>query len=141
MATSPVTFLAILNAIYLVSSNLNIDCTTIEGDNSGNDDGDLSIVTCTTNYPTMVSCGFRTKDSTEKDFEGSWIDTSSSTHKCVARNANAGAGVYAYARCWYICIISTQTISFDILTHFYSLHLLTIQSKYCIVAMLKFPNI
>ena len=112
MTPWPLLFHVLLNNLYLVSRNINIDCTTVEGDNSGSGDGDLSTVTCTTNYPTMVSCGFRTKDSTDKDFEGSWMDTSGSTHECVARNANSGAGVYAYARCWYTYMIIPSILLF-----------------------------
>eukprot|EP01084_Bolivina_argentea_P291758 501468_1 len=88
--------LASLILVYMVSRNTAIKCTTVQSHLS-TVRSERATASCQgyTNFPTLVSCGFSTKDPTEEEFEGSYIEN----NICKARNAVDGAGVYAWARC------------------------------------------
>ena len=68
---------------------------------SGTSDGDQVYVSCSTSYPTMVSCGWKanTADGDNDAYEGAWIETVNGVKRCYAQNGNGGAGLYARARC------------------------------------------
>ena len=96
-------FVHILSFFYGIThvfGSTEIDCITVRSVKSSSGQGALATSRCTTNYPTMVSCGFETFDDTDADFGGSYIDDSNSNDvKCIAINQYLGSGVYSFARC------------------------------------------
>eukprot|EP01084_Bolivina_argentea_P139559 245504_1 len=92
-------WIILYNIIQHVSSNKKPVCRSFKSDISSQDkDATTKPLICSeknSNFPTLVSCGFQTKDSTEGQFGGSYI----LGDQCIARNAENGAGVFAWARC------------------------------------------
>lgn len=76
---------------------------TIKSSLSGKGDDDTISIGCPRNY-VLVSCGGSTFDASDREFDGTLISGSS---KCIAINANGGAGVYARARC---CAFKTNDV-------------------------------
>eukprot|EP01083_Nonionella_stella_P261281 889841_1 len=62
-------------------------------------------ISCTVQYPVLVSCGFKTADDTENKVFGGWHSNTNAI--CVAENSWSGSGVYAVARC---CDLPTDTV-------------------------------
>eukprot|EP01083_Nonionella_stella_P121166 363892_1 len=89
--------IALYNFIHHLSSNSKPFCKTYKSLVSTTGHGDETSIKCdqNLNYPILISCGFSTKDTSETEFAGSYI----SDNICIARNAEGGSGVYAWARC------------------------------------------
>ena len=95
-----IAILTLHNIIPIVIGNAEIDCISVKSQyHAAAYDGTITDASCPNTHPTLVSCGYETLKSSETKFEGGWIDRSSSTAKCNARNANGGDGVWAHARC------------------------------------------
>eukprot|EP01084_Bolivina_argentea_P069716 126797_1 len=100
-------------AVYLLSFCLIqcraqlIECITLQSNVSGTHDDDTTAISCTLEYPLLISCGFSTYSPTESSLDGGYIENSIPP-KCIAQNAIHGHGVFSHARC---CKLIDQNIN------------------------------
>eukprot|EP01084_Bolivina_argentea_P205121 350455_1 len=86
----------------------NFNCISVKSHVSGTSDDSKIYAVCTSSFPTLVSCGFSTKDNTDADLDGGHMSSTS----CAAQNGNHGAGVYAHARCCNFIATNVQCFGF-----------------------------
>ena len=86
-------------AVILKHVFANFNCENLASSKSGTDDDDETWVECSSEYPTMVSCGFAPYDATVSNIDGSWMEKVNGVNRCYAKNGQGGNGVMARARC------------------------------------------
>ena len=90
----------LVGILLLRGMHSNFDCTVSTTSLSGTSDDAQRTIKCADanngEYPTMVSCGFRSRYVGDEEVDGAWMSTDGES--CTAQNGQGGSGVYAVAR-------------------------------------------